>query len=182
MGQSRPGAAGLEFNTGPESTGQAMSGPRESDSLAAIIERWRAEPGGLLPLLHDVQASLGCVPPEVVPGIADALNLSRAEVHGVISFYHDFRFAPGGRHRVQICRAEACQAVGARVLEQQAQALLGTKFGGTTEDGSVTLEPVYCLGNCACGPSVRVDDNIYGRVDGDKLEALLTRCREEGGA
>ncbi len=155
-----------------------MSLPVESDAVAAAIQRWENEPGGLLPLLQEVQATLGFIPPEAVPGIATAFNLSRAEVHGVISFYHDFRTSPGGRHRVQICRAEACQAVGARALERHATTLLGAGFGDTTDDGAITLEPVYCLGNCACGPSVRIDDCIHGRVNGDRLEALLAACRQ----
>ena len=159
-----------------------MSTQGAEPAVAGIIRRWKDVPGALLPLLHDVQAALGCVPAELVPDIAGALNLSRAEVHGVLSFYHDFRTAPGGRHTVQICRAEACQAVGARSLEKLATESLAIDFGGTTDDGAVTLEPVYCLGNCACGPSVRIDDRVHGRVDSDRLAALLAECREEGGS
>ncbi|MDJ0877360.1 MAG: formate dehydrogenase subunit gamma [Halieaceae bacterium] len=155
-----------------------MSAQPSSKSVIAIIERWKDEPGGLLPLFHDVQAALGYVPPESLSEIAGALNLSRAEVHGVLSFYHDFRTAPAGRHTVQICQAEACQAVGARALAQRATELLGTEFGSTSDDGGVTLEPVYCLGNCACGPSVRVDNRVHGRVDSERLEALLAACRQ----
>ncbi len=154
-----------------------MSGPSGED-VHAVIERWSAEPGALLPLLQDVQSLLGSVPPEIVPKIASALNLSKAEVHGVLSFYHDFRTEPGGLHRLQICRAEACQAVGARDLELLATTLLDTGFGGTTADGAITLEPVYCLGNCACGPSVRVDDQIHGRVDGNRLKTLIAECQD----
>lgn len=137
------------------------------------IERFRTEPGGLLPLLHAVQEILGYIPETSVPVIARAMNLSRAEVHGVISFYHDFRTQPGGRHTVQICRAEACQAVGARSLEAHAKASLGVDFGGTTADGAITLEAVYCLGNCACSPSVRLDDQVHARVDATRLDELL---------
>lgn len=159
-----------------------MSGQPDNNAIAAIIERWKDEPGGLLPLFHEVQAALGFVPVESLDDIAGALNLSRAEVHGVLSFYHDFRTTPGGRHTVQICRAEACQAVGSRALEQRATELLGARLGGTSDDGAVTLEPVYCLGNCACGPSVRVDDRVHGRVDSKKLESLLAKCRQQEGA
>jgi formate dehydrogenase subunit gamma len=149
------------------------------DAIASILERWRAEPGSLLPILHEVQAALGYIPPEAVPAIASGLNLSRAEVHGVISFYHDFRTAPGGRQRLQICRAEACQAVGARELEQHAIETLDVALGETTADGAVTLEAVFCLGNCACGPSVRIGDRIHARVDAEKFDRLLDQCRAE---
>ena len=152
------------------------------DTVASILERWRTEPGSLLPVLQEVQAALGYIPPEVVPAIANGLNLSRAEVHGVISFYHDFRTAPGGRQRVQICRAEACQAVGARELEQHAMDALQVSPGETTADGAVTLEAVYCLGNCACGPSVRIGDKVHARVDADKFDSLLDQCRAEAGS
>ena len=162
-GQSRPACASL------------MS----AEQLRACIDRHRGEPGGLLPLLHTIQATLGFVPPESVPEIALAMNLSRAEVHGVISFYHDFRSAPGGRHTVQVCLAEACQAVGGRALEAHARAALATAFGETSADGSVTLEPVYCLGNCACGPSVRIDDTVHGRVDGPRFDQLVQALRED---
>ena len=114
--------------------------------ITSCIEQYREVPGGLLPLLHAVQDSLGFVPADAVPSIAKALQLSRAEVHGVISFYHDFRDAPAGNHVLQICRAEACQAMGARALEAHAKASLCVDFGGTTADGAITLEAVYCLG------------------------------------
>ncbi len=146
---------------------------QRDEMIDRYIERYRSTPGGLLPLLTDLQRELGFIPPDAVPRIASALHLSRAEVHGVITFYHDFRSAPAGRHVLQICRAEACQAMGAKALEEHAQAALGVAFGGTTGDGSVTLEAVYCLGNCACSPSVRLDDDIYARVDPARLERLL---------
>lgn len=144
-----------------------------SDAVTDSIQQYREVPGGLLPLLHAIQARLGFIPADAVPAIAGALHLSRAEVHGVISFYHDFRTAPAGRHLLQICRAEACQAMGSRALEAHAKARLGIDYGGTTADGAVTLEPVYCLGNCACSPSVRIDDAVHARVDADRLDALL---------
>ena len=141
--------------------------------IAQQILQYRDVPGGLLPLLHAIQAKIGYVPPASVTTIAKGLNLSRAEVHGVISFYHDFRSAPSGRHVLQICRAEACQAMGSRALEAHAKNILGIDFGGTTPDGAVSLEPVYCLGNCACSPSVRIDDAIHARVDAARLDVLL---------
>jgi formate dehydrogenase subunit gamma len=144
-----------------------------AQAIADCIEQYRETPGGLLPLLHAIQARLGFVPADSVPSIAKALHLSRAEVHGVISFYHDFRSEPAGEHLLQICRAEACQAVGARELEAHAKASLGVDFGGTTTDGAITLEAVYCLGNCACSPSVRLDDQIHARVDAARLDELL---------
>ena len=147
------------------------------------IARYRDEPGGLLPLLHAVQAALGYVPPEAVPAIAAGVNLSRAEVHGVISFDHDFRTEAVGAHTLQICRAEACQAMGCRDLEVHAQAALGIGYGETTADGAITLQPVYCLGNCACSPSVRIDDEIHARVDAARLDQLLaTLAGGEGAA
>ncbi len=144
------------------------------------IERFRVEPGGLLPLLHAVQEILGYIPETSVPIIARAMNLSRAEVHGVISFYHDFRTEPGGRHTVQICRAEACQAMGSGALEAHAKQALEIGYGQTTADGAITLEPVYCLGNCACSPSVRIDDEVHARVDATALDSLLADLRETG--
>ena len=147
-------------------------------AVTAAIERYREVDGALLPLLHALHDELGYIPQACVAQIASALGLSRAEVHGVISFYHDFRSQPGGRHRLQICRAEACQAVGSRALEQHAQAKLGVAFGETTADGMVTLEPVYCLGNCACSPSLRLDDTIHGRVNPERFDELLASLQE----
>ena len=143
------------------------------EAVAEAIAQYREVPGGLLPLLHGLQARLGFIPADAVPVIAKALHLSRAEVHGVISFYHDFRSEPAGSHVLQICRAEACQAMGGRTLEAHAKASLGIDFGGTTADGAISLEAVYCLGNCACSPSVRLDDQVYARVDAARLDQLL---------
>jgi formate dehydrogenase subunit gamma len=117
------------------------------------------------------------VPAEVVPLIAATLNVTRAEVHGVVSFYHHFRKTPPGRHVVRMCRAEACQSMNGRALEAEAQRSLGIGFGMTTTDGAVTLEAVYCLGNCACAPALMVDRELHGRVDGERLAALLAACR-----
>jgi formate dehydrogenase subunit gamma len=137
------------------------------------IERYRAVPGGLLPLLRAIEEIAGYIPAQSSSEIATALNLSAAEVHGVISFYHDFRSQPGGAHTVQVCRAEACQAMGSRALETHAQESLGVSFGETTDDGRINLESVYCLGNCACSPSVRVDDKVYARVDAQRFDELI---------
>lgn len=148
-----------------------------SAAVARAIGRHSTTPGGLLPLLHDIQDHLGYVPPESVPDIAKALNLSRAEVHGVVSFYHHFRSAKPGRHVVQICRAEACQSMGANALVDHAKRQLGVDFHGTTGDGAITLEAVYCLGNCACAPSAMVDGDLRGRVTPTAFDALVAELR-----
>ena len=147
-------------------------------NITELLEQYRNVPGGLLPLLHALQKELGFIPPDEVPTIARAMNLSRAEVHGVISFYHDFRSEPAGPHTLQICRAEACQAMGSRQLEAHAKASLGIDYGGTTPDGAITLEPVYCLGNCACSPSVRIDNSVHARVDPARFDALVAELGE----
>ena len=133
--------------------------------------------GPLLPILHAVQAEFGHVPQDALPVIAKALNLSRAEVHGVMSFYHDFRDKPAGRHVVKLCRAEACQAMGADRVAAHAKKVLGVDWHGTTADGAVTLEPIFCLGLCACAPAAMVDGRIVGRVDEVRLDALLAGVR-----
>ena len=145
--------------------------------LAQIIMRHRDTPGGLMPLLQDIQEDLGYIPQDSLPAIATAMNLSVAEVHGVVSFYHDFRTEPGGRHTVQVCCAESCQAMGAWELAEHASETLGVKFGETTADKAITLERVYCLGNCACSPSVRVDDDLHARVDAVQFDALCRALR-----
>ncbi len=139
----------------------------------AIIAAGQDVPGALLPLLHDLQATFGCIPEAAVPLLADALNLSRAEVHGVVSFYHDFRRTPPGRHVLKMCRAEACQAVGGAALAARTLARLGIDWHGTTADGAVTVEPVFCLGLCACGPAALLDEAPLGRLDAARLDALL---------
>lgn len=151
----------------------------DSTVLKSIVDQLKDLPGALLPILHAIQSEAGYIPDDSVPIIATALNLSRAEVHGVISFYHDFKTAPTGAHRVQICRAEACQSMGSRQLEAHAKRALAVEFGDTTADGRITLEAVYCLGNCACSPSVRIDDSIHGRVDQSGFDQLIADI--EGG-
>jgi len=141
--------------------------------VSAAVQKYAKVPGGLMPLLHEIQAGLGHIPRESVGEIARGMGLSRAEVHGVISFYHDFHELPGGRTTIQLCRAEACQAVGSRQLEAHAKQRLGIDYGGTTADGRFSLDRVYCLGNCACGPSVRIGDDVFARVDADRFDRLL---------
>ena len=150
--------------------------PFSLDWLHTEIADFKARPGPLLPLLHRIRDHLGYIPEAVVPVIADGLQITRAEVHGVISFYHDFNTQPTGRNRLQICRAEACQARGSRSLETYAQQVLGIGYHQTTADGEVTLEPVYCLGNCATGPAVRLNNQLYGRVTNQRLDALLDKA------
>jgi len=141
--------------------------------VALAIQKYADTAGGLLPLLHEIQARLGHIPADCVATIASGMGLSRAEVHGVISFYHDFHTLPRGQTSIHLCRAEACQAMGARQLEQHVKMRLDIDFGGTTADGRFSLEPVYCLGNCACSPSVRIGDDIYARVDAKRFDELL---------
>ncbi len=138
---------------------------------AAIAENI-SKPGALLPILHAVQHKVGYVPEESVPVIAEALNLSRAEVHGVVSFYHEFRTSPPGRHMVHVCRAEACQSMNAEALVEHVKARLGIDFHGTTVDGSITLEPIYCLGNCALSPAILVDGELHGRMTPHRFNEL----------
>ncbi|WP_066269736.1 formate dehydrogenase subunit gamma [Hydrogenophaga palleronii] len=142
------------------------------DRVRALAAEHRQEAGGLLPLLHAVQDALGSVPADAVPVIAKAFNLSRAEVHGVLSYYHHFRSTPPGRTVVQVCRAEACQACGADELHAQAERLLGVKSHETRADGAVTLEPVYCLGLCASSPAIQINDRMHGRVTPERLQTL----------
>lgn len=145
------------------------------DDTAAheLIEARKAMPGALLPILHALQERFGYVDASIVPALAKALNLSRAEVHGVISFYHDFRDHPPGEHVVKLCRAEACQAMGNERLIDHAKRRLGVDFHETTADGRFSLEAVYCLGNCACAPALTIDNKVYGRIDPARLDQLL---------
>ena len=162
---------------GPTQGGPAQvsvsSDARLQASVDAALREFGAQPGPLLEILHSVQRDLGHVPAAAVPLIATALNLSRAEVHGVVSFYHHFRAAPAGRCVVQVCRAEACKAMNGDELADAARRLLGIDFGETRADGSATLEAVYCLGNCACAPSAVVAGQLHGRCAPQELAALL---------
>jgi formate dehydrogenase subunit gamma len=149
----------------------------QADAVRGICSRLKTVPGPLMPILHAVQDELGFVPHDAVPLIARELNLSIAEVHGVVTFYHYFRTDPGGRHVVHLCRAEACQSVGAAAVEAHAKRSLGVDFHGTTSDGAIRLEPVYCLGNCALGPSIMIDDRLHGRVSPQRFDELMTSAR-----
>lgn len=161
-------------------TGISAAAPEDlAGSVRRIVEAHRSQPGALLPVLHALQDALGYLPPSVVPIVAEVLNLSRAEVHGVRTFYHHFRTTPPGRHTLRICRAEACQSMGSAALEQHARRRLGIGFLDTTPDGALSLEPVYCLGNCACSPAVMVDGDLYGRVTPARLDALLSGIAED---
>ena len=143
-----------------------------SDRIAEILEDHRGLEGPLLPILHAVQKAFGHVPEAAIPQIAKALTLSKAEVHGVVSFYHDFREAPAGRHVLKLCRAEACQAMGADRVADAVKSALGIDWHETTPDGRVTLEPVFCLGLCACGPAAMVDGRLIGRCDATIVEKV----------
>ena len=150
--------------------------PDASEHEAIVAEAIRsngADPAALLPIFHAVQDRLGFVPPGTLHLIAKALNVSRADVYGVLTFYHDFRTSPPGRHLVKLCRAEACQAVGCERLADETFEHWRVRFGETSPGGEVTLEPVYCLGNCALGPSALVDGRLLGRTTLDRLRACL---------
>ena len=151
--------------------------PEQRSAVLDACARLKALPGALMPILHAVQEALTFVPKDAVPLIARELNLSIAEVHGVVSFYHYFLQERPGRHVVHLCRAEACQALGSVALEAHAKAKLGVEYHGTTSDGAITLEPVYCLGNCALGPSLMVDKQLHGRVTPERFDALVTQSR-----
>jgi formate dehydrogenase subunit gamma len=146
--------------------------------VQSALAAHKDEPGALLPVLHDIQDQMGYVPADAIPVLAKGLNLSRAEVHGVVSFYHHFRTTPPGKHVIQICRAESCQAMGANDLVAHAKASLGVDLHQTTGDGRFTLEPVYCLGNCACSPAMMVDDDLHGRVSADRFDAVIDHLVE----
>ena len=149
----------------------------QKDAVLQVCERLKSSAGALMPILHAVQAELGFVPHDAVPVIARELNLSIAEVHGVLTFYHYFRKEAGGRHVVHLCRAEACQSVGAAAVEAHAKRTLGVDFHGTTKDGAIRLEPVYCLGNCSLGPSIMIDDRLHGRVSTQRFDELMAGAR-----
>ena len=166
---------GAAASTAPTATAAQLAAVDEA------IERLRDLPGALLPILHAIQDKLGFVPPASVERIAKGLNISQADVHGVITFYHDFRSTPPGRHVLKLCRAEACQAMGSARIEAHLERKLGVGMHATTADGAVTLEPVYCLGNCALSPSLQCDGQIHGRMDEGRVDALLAELRSSGG-
>jgi formate dehydrogenase subunit gamma len=143
-----------------------------------IIADHLALEGPALPIMHAMQEAFGYVPQDAVPLIADALNLSRAEVHGTMTFYHDFRHEPAGKHVVKVCVAEACQAAGGHVTSAKVSEALNCGYGDTRPDGQVTLEPIYCLGLCACAPSAMVDGRLIGRLDDEAIEEIAAEVRQ----
>ena len=156
-----------------------MSGgrPWDADKAQIRIKELEHLPGALLPSLHSLQEEFGYIDEAAIPLVADALNISRAEVHGTMSFYHDFRHSPPGRHRLQLCRAEACQSMGCEKLIGHVQDRLGIKLGETTEDGSFTVDQVFCLGLCALSPAVMLDGKPYGRVTAEVADSLIEGAR-----
>lgn len=148
-----------------------------ADTAANIIRSHEGREGALLPILHDIQEAFGYVPEPAEPMIAEALSLSRAEVHGVVTFYHDFRRELPGKHVLKLCRAEACQAMGCERLVERAEDRLGVECGNTSADGRVTLEAVYCLGLCASGPSAMLDGRVVARLDNTRLDQLLKEAQ-----
>ena len=150
-------------------------------TVESIARSLKDQPGALMPILRRIQDELGWMPRESVPLIANILNLSRAEVHGVVSFYHDFRHEPPGRNIVKVCRAESCQAMGAVALAEHIKSRLKCDFGQTSADGAFTLEAVYCLGNCALGPALMIDEELQGRVSPERFDALMQSLRAEAG-
>jgi formate dehydrogenase subunit gamma len=146
---------------------------RSREQIDLALARYKGAPGPLIQVLHAVQDSIGYIPPAAVPVIAEALNLSRAEVHGVVTFYHYFRQAPAGKHVVQLCQAEACRSMHSESLTAHAKQRLGVDFHETTRDGRFTLEPVYCLGNCACSPAMMIDGELHGRVTAERFDSIV---------
>lgn len=154
-----------------------MATKYDSAIATEIINNFGAAPEMLVQILVAFVERYSYISEEAVRQLADELNLSRAEVHGVVSFYHDFRTEPPGKHVVKICQAESCQAMGSRELTAHAEKTMGVEMHHTTDDGELTLEPVYCLGNCACSPAVMIDENLYGRVSAGKFDNLLEKHR-----
>ncbi|MBX3582419.1 MAG: formate dehydrogenase subunit gamma [Rhizobiaceae bacterium] len=153
------------------------AGTEIASRTSAVINEFVGLEGPLLPILHGLQEEFGFVPDESLPVIAKALNISNAEVHGVVTFYHDYRRHPAGRHVLKVCQAEACQSMGSDAVAARIKQLLGIGFHETTKDGSVTLEPIYCLGLCACAPAAMLDGEVIGRLDDDKLEEIAAEVR-----
>ena len=160
-----------------EVVNNSILSPENLKIVNHCIAGHQSMPGALLPLLHAIQDNIGYVPESAYPLISKALSLSVAEVHGVVTFYHHFRTHQPGRHILQICRAESCQAMGSEALETHIKKRLGVEFHETTPDGAFTLEPIYCLGNCACSPSVMIDEEVFGRVDNKKIDQLISNLK-----
>lgn len=170
---------------GLASAPKAVDAKPDSEAVQAarrICAAHDNKPADLIEIFHELQAEIGFIPDEVLPPIANALNLSRAEVYGVLTFYHDFRRQPPGRHIVKICQAEACRSMHMEKLCSHAEQRLGTPFGGTSSDGKYSLDAVYCLGNCALSPAMMIDDNLFGRVDADRLDEIIASLDAEKAA
>ena len=150
----------------------------QSGKIAVYIQEYQDKPGALLPLMHAIQDALGFVPEESYKPISKAYNLSVAEIHGFVTFYHHFRTHLPGKNILQICRAESCQAMGSEKLENYCQEKLGIDYHQTTKDNSITLEPVYCLGNCACSPAMMMNEEVIGRVTPEKIDQIIKEARE----
>ena len=151
--------------------------PAQREAVLRVVAAHRTRPGALIEILHGVQAELGFIPPAAVPVLAQELNLSRAEVHGVVSFYHYFRHSAPGQQTIRVCQAESCQSMNAEGLTDHVKKALGIDFHETTADGKFTLEPVYCLGNCACSPAVMRNEDLFGRVTPERFDELLARWK-----
>jgi formate dehydrogenase subunit gamma len=149
--------------------------PADHDAVRRIVAELKGRPGPLLEVLHAIQGKLGFVPEAAVAVVAEGLNVSRAEVHGVVTFYHYFRHHRPGTHTVSVCQAEACRSMGAEALTEHAKRTLGVNLNETTANGRFTLEPIYCLGNCACSPAVMIDGKLHGRVTPERFDALIAQ-------
>ena len=150
---------------------------KELDKVSECIEKFKDKPGALLPLMHAIQDNIGYIPEDCYSQIAKAYNHSVAEVHGFVTFYHHFRRHPAGKNVLQICRAESCQSMGSEALEAHCKQTLGIDYHQTTEDNLITLEPIYCLGNCACSPAVMMNDEVIGRVTKEKINDLIKKLK-----
>lgn len=151
--------------------------PTQREAVLRVVAANRTRPGALIEILHGVQAELGFIPPAAVPVLAQELNISRAEVHGVVSFYHYFRHSAPGQQTIRVCQAESCQSMGSDRLTEHVKKALGVDFHETTADGKFTLEPVYCLGNCACSPAVMRNEDLFGRVTPERFNELLAQWK-----
>ncbi len=149
-------------------------------TIEAHIDAHKGVSGGLLPLMHAIQDDIGYIPETIYPQVSKAMALSVAEVHGFVSFYHHFRTHPVGKHVLQVCRAESCQAMGSEQLEANIKAKYGIDYHETTKDGELTILPVYCLGNCACSPAVMLDEDVHGRVDMELVEEIVSEVTNHG--
>lgn len=155
-----------------------MNVPYDKVAATELINELGASPEMLVQILNAFVEKFSCISEKAIRHIAEELNVSRADVHGVVSFYHDHRTEPAGNRVIKICQAESCQAMGSNALTAYAEGALGVKMHNTSDDGEVTLEPVYCLGNCACSPAMMIDNRVYGRVDAKRFDKLIAASRD----